>query len=96
MGQSEPGNDGNEGILRIPQSSSITGTSPSDCFVSFPGHSFSGVLPFWRSAVNVFYSPSQLSKFILEKNMVESKMHIRHCLMFNLEKGCSKINLVDH
>ena len=27
------------GILRIPQSSSITGTSPSDCLVSYPGHS---------------------------------------------------------
>ena len=31
--------DGNEGVLRIPQSSSIAGTSPSDCLVSYPGHS---------------------------------------------------------
>ena len=31
-GQSEPGSDGNEGIHRIPQSSSITRTSPSDLF----------------------------------------------------------------
>ena len=38
-GQSGPGSDGNEGVLHIPQSSSITGTSPSDCLVSFPGHS---------------------------------------------------------
>ena len=36
---SEPGSDGNKGVLCIPQSSSITGTSPSDCFVSYPGHS---------------------------------------------------------
>ena len=28
--QSEPGSDGDKGVLRIPQSSSITGTSPSD------------------------------------------------------------------
>ena len=28
--QSGPGNDGNEGVLHISQSSSITGTSPSD------------------------------------------------------------------
>ena len=35
-----PGSDGNEGVLRIPQSSSITGTSPSDCLVSYIGHSF--------------------------------------------------------
>ena len=36
-GQSGPGNDGNEGVFRIPQSSNITGTSPSDCLVSYPG-----------------------------------------------------------
>ena len=41
-GQSGPGSDGNEGVLRIPQSSSIAGTSPSDCLVSYPGHSFGG------------------------------------------------------
>ena len=33
-GHSGPGSDGNEGVLRIPQSSSIIGTSPSDCLVS--------------------------------------------------------------
>ena len=41
-GQSGPGSDGNEGVLSIPQSSSIIVTSPSDCFVSYPGHSLSG------------------------------------------------------
>ena len=34
-----PGSDGNDGVLRIPQSSSTAGTSSSDCFVSYPGHS---------------------------------------------------------
>ena len=29
----------------IPQSSSIAGTSPSDCLVSYPGHSFEGSYP---------------------------------------------------
>ena len=37
--QSGPGCDSNENIRRIPQSFSITGTSPSDCLVSYPGHS---------------------------------------------------------
>ena len=37
-GQCGPGNDGNEGVLRIPQSSCNTRTSPSDCLVSYPGH----------------------------------------------------------
>ena len=34
-GQSGPGSGGNEGVPRIPQSCSITGTSPSDCSVSY-------------------------------------------------------------
>ena len=34
-GQSGPGSDGNEGVLRIPQSSSITGASLSDCLVPY-------------------------------------------------------------
>ena len=38
-GKSGPGIDGNEGVLCILQSSSITGTSPSDCLVSYQGHS---------------------------------------------------------
>ena len=59
-GQSGPGSDGNEGVLRIPQSSSTAGTSPSDCLVSYPGHSLRGVLPLCREAVGVFYSPSRL------------------------------------
>ena len=40
LGQSEPGSDSNEGIIRIPQCSNITGTSPSDCLVSHPRHTF--------------------------------------------------------
>ena len=41
--KSRPGSDDNEGVLQIPQSSSITGTSPSDCSVSYPGHFLEGV-----------------------------------------------------
>ena len=38
-GQNEPKSDCNKGVLRIPQSSSITGTSPSDCLVPDLGYS---------------------------------------------------------
>ena len=38
LGQSGPLSDGSKRILCIPQSSSITGTSPIDCLVSYPGH----------------------------------------------------------
>ena len=41
MDQSESRNDSDEDLLRIPQSSSITGDSPSDCLVSYQGHSLS-------------------------------------------------------
>ena len=39
------GANGNEGVLCIPQSSNITGTSPSDCLVSYPGHTLVGSYP---------------------------------------------------
>ena len=44
------------------QSTSISGTSPSDCLVSYKGHSFVGVLPLSREAVGVFNGPSRLGK----------------------------------
>ena len=62
LGQSGPGSDANEEVLRIPQSSSITRTSPSDCLVSYPGLHSEEVLPFSREAVGVFYSPNRLGK----------------------------------
>ena len=37
--QSVPGSYGNKGLLRFPQSSSVTGASPSDCLVSYSRHS---------------------------------------------------------
>ena len=44
-GQSGPGSNGNKGVLHIPQSSSLSGTSPSDCLVSYLGHSLGGGYP---------------------------------------------------
>ena len=38
-GQSWPGSKSNKGVLRIPQNSNISGASPLNCFVSYPGHS---------------------------------------------------------
>ena len=64
--QSGSGSNGNEGVLHIPQSSSITGTSPSYCLVSYSGHSGGG-LPLCRDAVSVLYSPSRLGKFDYKK-----------------------------
>ena len=41
--ESGPGSNGNERVLCIPQSPSITGTSPSDCLVLYPGHFLGGL-----------------------------------------------------
>ena len=42
-GQSGPGSDSIEVVLCIPQSSNITGASPSDCLVFYLGHSLLGM-----------------------------------------------------
>ena len=42
LGQRKHGSKDNEGLLRIPQSYSITGTSLLDCLVSYLGHSLWG------------------------------------------------------
>ena len=55
-GQSEPGTNGNKGVLHIPQIST-TGTSPSDDLASYPRHSLGESYP---SAVGVFNSRSRL------------------------------------
>ena len=52
--QSEPGNDGNEGVFCIPQGPSITGTSASDCLVSYPEHSLGESY----ASASVIYRPS--------------------------------------
>ena len=58
--QNGPGSDGNEEVLHIPQSSSITEVSTSDFLVSYPGHSFGEVLTLFRDTVGVFCSLSWL------------------------------------
>ena len=66
LGQSEPGNDGNERVLCILQSFNITGTPSSDCLVSYPGHTWGGgVLSLCRDAVAVSRSPSRLGNWSL-------------------------------
>ena len=62
--QRGPGSNGNEGVLRIPKSSSITEALPSDCLVSY---TLGVVLPLCRGAVGVFYSPNQLGKKVKDE-----------------------------
>ena len=69
-----PGSDCNEGVFGIPQSSSITGTSPSDCLVSYPGQSLGSLTSPQRSnqcihltqhrIFNLHQHPKQRSPYI--------------------------------
>ena len=45
VGLSGPGSNGNEWVLHISQSSTITEASPPDCLVSYPGHSLGESYP---------------------------------------------------
>ena len=45
-----------------PQSSNITGVLPSDCLVSYPGHSLGGVLPLCREAVVYSTAPADWAR----------------------------------
>ena len=71
-GPSGLGSDGNEWVLHIPQSSSITEGLPSDGLMSYPERSSGGeVLLLYRDAVSVFYSLSQMSN-LLGKEITEN------------------------
>ena len=65
-----------KGVLCIPQS------SPSDCFVSYAGHSLGGVVPLCRGAVNVFYSPSWQDKQWRNDTTFNSKILNKISLIF--------------
>ena len=59
LGQSEPGSNGNEGMLQISKIFK-EGALSSEGLMSKLGHTFSGedVLHHFREAVGVFYRPS--------------------------------------
>ncbi len=67
--QSKLGNDGSEGALRIPQSSSITGTPPSDCLVSYPGHSLGESYP--SGGLSTFRSLRELLSGFVSTNITQ-------------------------
>ena len=57
-GLSGPGSDGNQGVVHIPKSCSMTRTSPSDCLVSYPVHSLRGSYPSGRMQSVYFTGPA--------------------------------------
>ena len=78
-GQNRPGSIGNEGVFRIPQSSSITGTSPSDCLVSYPGH--------WLEKGS--YSSAEVQLVYSTAPGIDRKVS-RKILCYNAPQNCPK------
>ena len=58
--QSGSESEGNEGVLFIHKSSSITGTSPSDCLVSYPGHLLGE--SYFSAEMQLVYSTAQADR----------------------------------
>ena len=73
-GQSGPGSDGNEGVFRIPKTSSVTGTSPSDCLVLYPGHSLRESYP--SAEMQSAYSTAPTDWTMRLKRKADSQMTI--------------------
>ena len=53
------GSNGNKGVLRIPQRSSITGISPTDCYVVYVGHLLAGDFTPLQRCSRCFLQPQQ-------------------------------------
>ena len=66
--ESGPGSDGNEGVLCFPQSYSITGTSLSDCLVSYLGHTL------WRGGS---YPPLQRSSRSILQSQLTGQIRLK-------------------
>ena len=68
--QSGLGSDGNEEVLRIPQTSSITEISLSDCLVLYPGHSLvEGLTPLQRSSRCILQpQPTEQALFFVDQD----------------------------
>ena len=69
-GQSRSGGVGNEGVLRISQSSSITGASPSDCLMSYPGHLFGMSYPYAEIQTVYSTAPADWAAFMNNWNSI--------------------------
>ena len=93
--QSRPGSDGSEGLLHIPESSSITWASPSDCLESYQDTRRKGVLPLCRGAGRCILRPQptgQADFRVLGKKYTHTHTYI-YTLIFNnfsfLKESCN-------
>ena len=93
--QSGPESIVNEGVLHIPQSSSFTQASPSDCFMSDPGHSLVWVLLLSGDSVGVFYVPCRLDWYVFSMTPVQCILglnSVKNIIQNNLFKDSLRLS----
>ena len=76
LGATTTGSDGNEGVLRNPQSSSITRPSSSHCLFSYPGHLLEEVLPLFRTVVGEVNNFSRLGQIYALSCITNRKLQL--------------------
>ena len=89
-GQSRPGSDGNEGVLHISQSSCISGMSPSDCIVSYSGHSLREFYPSAEKQSVYSTAPANRAIIHIESSMLQ-KLNLDNVLDQSFERLTKKM-----
>ena len=82
LGQCGPGSNGNEGVLHIAQSPSITGTSPSGCLVSYIRTLIGGgsyILQPWATGLVGFYGISTIEGYLMPNPLYTYILNIYIC-----------------
>ena len=78
--QSGPGSNVNERVLRIPQSSSITGALQSDCLMSSTGHSLRESYPSEEMQLVYSTAPADWATKVLDCSLKVSEFEFEwHC-----------------
>ena len=94
-GQSGPGSNGNEGVPRLRQSSRITGTSPSDCLVSYLGHLLGGLTSV-QSCSRCIQQPQPTGQTIFELwKLSLCAAHVNQCNNRRKNEGKKKKIMID-
>ena len=86
-GPEQTWSNGNEGVLCIPQSLSITGTSPSDCLVSYLGHSLVG--SYSSAEVQLVYSTA-LANWAIHRVKVKTVLFPAIQFSISIQFKCKK------
>ena len=89
--QNGPGSNGNEGVLPVPQISSFTGTSPADCFMSYPERSLEG--SYSSAKMQSVYSAAPADLVDLPTNKIRQKTSVG---IYMSDGFCIHVKMIYH